>query len=95
MTFAELIQRPVIRLQVRGQKPEPEVFLDPPLQPPGTGDGLRVGVQPHLKQELRRIAGPTVFQVRGFKLAQIQALNGLVQEKNQVIRAEFVLHARR
>jgi hypothetical protein len=95
MPFAELIQRPMIRLQIPRQKAEPQIFRDALFQSPRTGDALRVAIQPHLQQQLRRISGPALLGVFGFELTEIQPLDRFVQEKDDVVLIQFVFNAGR
>jgi hypothetical protein len=95
MLAPKLVQRPVIRLQAPGQKAESQVFANALLEPPRRGHLQRVGVQPHLQQQLRRIRRPPLIAVAGLERRQIQPLDALVDEASQVIFAQLVAQPRR
>jgi len=92
---AKIIQRPVIRCRPRRQIAKRQVFLDSLLQTARRRDSQNIRVQPHLQQQSRMIGRAPFFHITRLERAPVQPLDGVVQEKTNVVFPQHLSHAGR
>src|SRR6202521_38994 len=92
---AKVVQRPVVRRGPRRQIAKRQILAKALLQPPRTRHPQRVGIQPNRYQHLRSIGRPAFFSILAPEHFHVQFRHDPANQKAQVIRSQYILHARR